>query len=59
MPPGIGAAGGALSACGGQYSDMVGELTQSRFAYTGDFPYEDGQPRAGRNNGPPLGGLRG
>ena len=31
---------GALSACGGQYSDIVSEFTQSRFAYTGDFPYE-------------------
>jgi N-methylhydantoinase A len=30
---------GALSACGGQYSDIVSEFTQSRFAYTGDFPY--------------------
>jgi N-methylhydantoinase A len=31
---------GALSACGGQYSDIVSEFTQSRFAYTGEFPYE-------------------
>ena len=31
---------GALSACGGQYSDIVSEFTQSRFAYTGDFPFE-------------------
>lgn len=32
---------GALSACGGQYSDIVAEFTQSKFAYTGDFPYAD------------------
>lgn len=31
---------GALSACGGQYSNIVSEFTQSRFAYTGDFPYD-------------------
>lgn len=31
---------GALSACGGQYSNIVTEFTQSRFAYTGDFPFE-------------------
>jgi N-methylhydantoinase A len=31
---------GALSACGGQYSNIVSEFTQSKFAYTGDFPYE-------------------
>jgi N-methylhydantoinase A len=31
---------GALSAVGGQYSNIVTEFTQSRFAYTGDFPYE-------------------
>jgi len=31
---------GALSACDGQYSDIVSEFTQSRFAYTGDFPFE-------------------
>jgi len=31
---------GALSACGGQYSNIVTEFTQSRFAYTGDFPYD-------------------
>lgn len=32
---------GALSACGGQYSDIVAEFTQSKFAYTGDFPYAE------------------
>ncbi len=32
---------GALSACGGQYSDIVAEFTQSKFAYTGDFSYAD------------------
>jgi N-methylhydantoinase A len=31
---------GALSACGGQYSNIVSEFTQSKFAFTGDFPYE-------------------
>ena len=31
---------GALSACGGQYSNIVSEFTQSKFAYTGDFPYQ-------------------
>lgn len=32
---------GTLSACGGQYSDIVAEFTQSKFAYTGDFPYAE------------------
>ncbi|HEY2524901.1 MAG TPA: hydantoinase/oxoprolinase family protein [Candidatus Binataceae bacterium] len=31
---------GALSACGGQYSDIVSEFTQSAFAFTGDFPFD-------------------
>ena len=31
---------GALSACGGQYSNIVTEFTRSSFAYTGDFPYD-------------------
>jgi N-methylhydantoinase A len=31
----------ALSACGGQYSDIVAEFTRSRFVFTGDFPYAD------------------
>ena len=42
---------GALSACGGQYSDIVSEFTQSRFAYTGRLSLRSGQPRAGRNHG--------
>ncbi len=29
----------ALSACGGQYSNIVAEFTRSKFVYTGEFPY--------------------
>ena len=32
---------GALSACGGQYSNIVAEFSLSKFAFSGDFAYEE------------------
>jgi N-methylhydantoinase A len=41
---------GALSACGGQYSNIVAEFSASQYAHSGDFDF-DGVERA-------LGGIR-
>ena len=32
---------GALSACGGQYSNIVAEFSLSKFAFSGDFDYDE------------------
>jgi N-methylhydantoinase A len=32
---------GALSACGGQFSNVLTEFSMSRLAHTSDFPYDD------------------